>query len=149
MNLYSLLDENTILTDADVSNKEELLNAMIDTLGSQVNEQQLEDIRKSVFQRERIMSTGVGKNLAIPHGKVSSIEKNYASFAILNNPVEVGSVDQQPVKLAFLLVGPENNNSMHIKLLSRISILMNSTVFGIRLENSTINEVVYITLVSE
>ena len=52
MNLYSLLDENTILTDADVSNKEELLNALIDALGSQVDEQQLEDIRKSVFQRK-------------------------------------------------------------------------------------------------
>ncbi len=143
MNLYSLLDENTILTDADVSNKEELLNALIDALGSQVDEQQLEDIRKSVFQRERIMSTGVGKNLAIPHGKVSSIEKNYASFAILNNPVEFGSVDQQPVKLAFLLVGPENNNSMHIKLLSRISRLMNSTVFRQKLEKCTTPEEVY------
>src|SRR5690625_2300159 len=84
-----------------------------------------------------------GKNLAIPHGKVSSIEKNYASFAILNNPVEFGSVDQQPVKLAFLLVGPENNNSMHIKLLSRISRLMNSTVFRQKLEKCTTPEEVY------
>src|SRR5690625_5137917 len=115
MNLYSLLDENTILTDADVSNKEELLNALIDALGSQVDEQQLEDIRKTVFQTERIMSTGVGKNLAIPHVKVSSIEKNYASFAILNNPVEFGSVDQQPVKLAFLLVGLEIKTGIIIK----------------------------------
>src|SRR5690625_2964676 len=89
------------------------------------------------------MSTGVGKNLAIAHGKVSSIEKIYASFAILNIPVELGSVDQPPVKLAFLLVGPENNTSMHIKLLSRISRLMNSTVCRQKSEKCTTPEEVY------
>lgn len=143
MNLYSLLDENTILTEADVNNKDELLNAMVDTLSSKVKASQLEDIRKAVFQRERIMSTGVGKNLAIPHGKVGSIDTNYASFAILKEPVEFNSVDRKPVKLAFLLVGPEQNNSMHIKLLSRISRLMNSTVFRQKLEECTTSEEVY------
>lgn len=143
MNLYSILDENTILPEANVNNKDELLHAMVDTLGSKVDAGQLEDIRKSVFQRERIMSTGVGKNLAIPHGKVASIDTNYASFAILKEPVDFKSVDRKPVKLAFLLVGPEKNNSMHIKLLSRISRLMNSTLFRQKLEKCTTSEEVY------
>lgn len=129
MNLYSLLDNSTILAKISVTDKDQLLNNMIDTLKGKVDESQLEDIRESVFEREKIMSTGVGKSLAIPHGKVASVEDNLASFAILKEPIEFNSIDGKPVKMAFLLVGPEKKNSIHIKLLSRISRLMNSVSF--------------------
>ena len=129
MNLYSLLDNSTILANVDASDKDELLNKMIDTFKEKVEDGRLDEVRQSVFERERIMSTGVGKSLAIPHGKVTFIEENLASFAILNEPIEFDSIDEKPVKMAFLLVGPEKKNSVHIKLLSRISRLMNSVTF--------------------
>ncbi len=75
------------------------------------------------------MSTGVGKQLAIPHGKCDSINEILASFAVLDESVEFESIDNQPVKMVFLLVGPEDKSNHHIKLLSRISRLMNSTAF--------------------
>ncbi|MDX1640596.1 MAG: PTS sugar transporter subunit IIA, partial [Balneolaceae bacterium] len=100
-------------------------------------------IREAVFEREKIMSTGVGKNLAIPHGKVASIEENYASFAVLKDPIEFDSIDDKPVKMAFLLVGPAGENRLHIKLLSRISRLMNSTTFRETLSGCTTAEEIY------
>lgn len=129
MNLYSLLDKSAILANLSVDHKDELLNEMVNVLKEQVDDEQLKEIRESVFEREKIMSTGVGKNLAIPHGKVASIEENYASFAVLKEPIEFDSIDGEPVKIVFLLVGPEKKNSIHIKLLSRISRLMNSSSF--------------------
>ncbi|MEX0647664.1 MAG: PTS sugar transporter subunit IIA [Balneolaceae bacterium] len=129
MNIHMLLDDSTILVNLQVSNKEELLNKMIDVFDEQVDKNQLEEIRTAVFEREDIMSTGVGKNLAIPHGKVKSIDKNYASFALLKNPIDYNSIDNQPVTMVFLLAGPQSGNSSHIKLLSRISRLMNSSSF--------------------
>lgn len=129
MNLYSLLEKSAILSDVEAENKEDLLHIMVDSLRNQVTEEQLEDIRDAVFQREKIMSTGVGKQLAIPHGKVASIDRNIAAFAILKQPIEFDSIDNKPVKMVFLLVGPEKSNSAHIKLLSRISRLMNSSSF--------------------
>lgn len=129
MNIYSLINQSTILANLQVQNKEELLHKMVDVLKKKVNENQLKDIRDAVFEREEIMSTGVGKNLAIPHGKVASIEENYGSFAVLKDPIEYDSIDGKPVKMAFLLVGPAGENRLHIKLLSRISRLMNSTTF--------------------
>lgn len=143
MNLYSLLEKNAILSNVDVKNKEELLHLMVDALKNQVTKNQLDDIRESVFQREKIMSTGVGKQLAIPHGKVVSIEKNLASFAILKKPVDFNSIDKKPVKIAFLLVGPEKTNSTHIKLLSRISRLMNSSSFRESLSDCTSSQEIY------
>jgi fructose-specific phosphotransferase system IIA component len=129
MNLYSLLEKSAILSEVEADNKEELLHTLIDSLAGQVTKEQLEDIRKAVFQREEIMSTGVGKQLAIPHGKVASVDRNIAAFAILKQPIEFNSIDDKPVKMVFLLVGPEKSNSAHIKLLSRISRLMNSSSF--------------------
>ncbi|TVR28438.1 MAG: PTS sugar transporter subunit IIA [Balneolaceae bacterium] len=149
MNIYSLLNKSTILANLKVSSKEDLINKMVNTLSEQLDEGQLEEIRKSVLEREEIMSTGVGKNLAIPHGKVKSIECNYASFAILDEPIDYDSIDGKPVQLVFLLVGPEAKNSAHIKLLSRISRLMNSTTFREELEKCETSQEIYDTFHKE
>jgi fructose-specific phosphotransferase system IIA component len=129
MNLYSLLDKSAILANLYAKDKNELINSIINLFKNKVSEDQLNDIREAVFEREKIMSTGVGKNLAIPHGKVGTIEQNYAGFATLKEPVDFDSIDGKPVTMVFLLVGPEKKNNTHIKLLSRISRLMNSSSF--------------------
>lgn len=130
MNLYSLLDQVTVLPNFAVGSKEELINALVDALEEKLeSEEQLEKVRKAVFEREEIMSTGVGKGLAIPHAKTQAVDKNMAAFALLEEPLDFNSIDDEPVRLVFLLVGPESNNSQHIKLLSRISRLMNSGSF--------------------
>jgi len=130
MNLFSLLDEITVLANYEAVSKKELINALVDTLKDKVEStEQLEEIRKAVFEREEIMSTGVGKGLAIPHAKTKAVEENHAAFALLKEPLDFDSIDKEPVRLVFLLVGPESKNSQHIKLLSRISRLMNSGSF--------------------
>lgn len=130
MNLYSLLNQETILPQFEAGSKKELINALVDTLKSSTDsDEQLDEIRKAVFEREKIMSTGVGKGLAIPHAKTKIVEKNHAAFALLTTPLNFDSIDNEPVRLVFLLVGPHANNSQHIKLLSRISRLMNSASF--------------------
>ncbi|MDR9417436.1 PTS sugar transporter subunit IIA [Gracilimonas sp.] len=130
MNLFSLLDEVTVLCNFEIESKEDLINALVDTLQDKVEtEEQLEEVRKAVFEREEIMSTGVGKGLAIPHAKTQAVDENLAAFALLKKPLDFESIDKAPVRLVFLLVGPEANNKQHIKLLSRISRLMNSGSF--------------------
>ena len=130
MNLFSLLDEITVLPNHIAGSKKELINALVDTLKDKVDSnEQLEDVRKAVFEREEIMSTGVGKGLAIPHAKTKAVSENHAAFALLKDPLDFDSIDNEPVRLVFLLVGPESKNSQHIKLLSRISRLMNSGSF--------------------
>ncbi|WP_340102585.1 PTS sugar transporter subunit IIA [Rhodohalobacter sp. 8-1] len=129
MDISTLLDRSTIAKGLEVADKKELINSVVDLLEPKVNKEQLEKIRQSVFDREEIMSTGVGKQLAIPHGKCDSISETLASFAVLDESVEFDSIDNLPVKMVFLLVGPEDRSNQHIKLLSRISRLMNSSTF--------------------
>lgn len=133
MHIFSLLDTQTVLPDLEARDKAEILDKLVLSLKGKVSNGEIEKIREAVFERERIMSTGVGKGLAIPHGKSPGIEQTYAAFAILKNPVDYDAIDGQPVNMVFLLVGPQSSNSMHIKMLSRISRLMNNSDFRDRL----------------
>jgi mannitol/fructose-specific phosphotransferase system IIA component (Ntr-type) len=75
------------------------------------------------------MSTGVGSGFAIPHGKTDAVNDIVAAFAVTAQPIDYQSLDDQPVRLIFLLVGRDNMVGPHIKLLSRISRLMNKEDF--------------------
>ena len=142
MNLFALLDEQTVIPSLEVKNKKQVINALVDTLSSKLEASVLETVREKVFERESVMSTGVGKGLAIPHCKTSAVEDNFAVFARLEKPLDFDSIDGEPVNLIFLLVGPDSKQSHHIKLLSRISRLMNSASFRDKILHSETHEVI-------
>ena len=142
MNLFTMLDEKTVLPNLKAENKEQVINDLINTLRYDVGSDTIEEIRNSVFEREKIMSTGVGKGLAIPHCKTKAVDRNYAAFARLESPLDFNSIDNEPVQIIFLLVGPDSNHSQHIKLLSRISRLMNSTSFHAKILKSDTSKII-------
>ena len=142
MNLFSLLDADTVVPNLKVENKKQVINTLIDLLASKIDGEALERVREGVFERESVMSTGVGKGLAIPHCKTKAIDENYAVFARLSAPLNYDSIDGEPVELIFLLVGPDSKHGHHIKLLSRISRLMNSASFRGKILTSETKEVI-------
>jgi len=103
----------------------------------------LEGMRQSVIEREKIMSTGVGKGFAIPHAKSNSVNEIIAAFGKLDEPVDFQALDGQPVNLIFLLVGRENLVGPHIKLLSRISRMMNRDEFRENLAKAQTADEIY------
>ena len=133
MKLFTLLDSESVKTDLRPGDKYELINALVQTLAPKLPTGALEPVRQAVLERERLMSTGVGKGFALPHGKTQAVDRNHGAFAVLPDPVAFDSLDQQPVRLVFLLVGPSSDSSTHIQLLSRISRLMNHDAFRLRL----------------
>ena len=149
MDISTHLDRSAIVKDLEVDNKKDLINKLVDLLEPKVSPDQLEKIRKAVFMREEIMSTGIGKELAIPHGKCDSLNEILAAFTVLDNKVDFDSIDNEPVKMVFLLVGPENQSSQHIKLLSRISRLMNSSAFREKLLECEDSNEIYETFKAE
>jgi len=129
MKVFELLDPKYILTGFKSGKKDDVINELIDLLKGDDRVIDLEEVRKCVFDREKIMSTGVGKGFAIPHGKTNSISDILAAFGKSETPIEYNSLDGEPVHLVFLLVGKDNLVGKHIKLLSRISRLMNNDEF--------------------
>lgn len=133
MKVSELLNEKNILTDFSSDKKNDIINELIDLLKGDERVVNLEEVRNCVFEREEKMSTGVGKGFAIPHGKTNSVTDIVAAFGKSEKAIEYDSLDGEPVHLVFLLVGKETLLAKHIKLLSRISRLMNTEEFRKRL----------------
>ncbi len=133
MKISDILTENLVATGLLGNTKNEVIDAMIDLVASSPKVLDKEKVRKAIFEREEIMSTGVGNGFAIPHGKTEAVSDIVAAFAVTAQPIDYQSLDEKPVRLVFLLVGKDNLVGPHIKLLSRISRLMNKEEFRRRL----------------
>jgi fructose-specific phosphotransferase system IIA component len=133
MKISDILTENLVATGLPGITKNEVIDAMIDLVASSPKVLDKEKVRKAIFEREEIMSTGVGNGFAIPHGKTEAVADIVAAFAVTAQPIDYQSLDEKPVRLVFLLVGKDNLVGPHIKLLSRISRLMNKEEFRRRL----------------
>jgi fructose-specific phosphotransferase system IIA component len=129
MKITEILNEGVIRTNLPGTTKEEIINGMIDLIAGQSHVIDKEKMRIAIFEREKIMSTGVGSGFAIPHGKTDAVSDIVAAFAVTAQAIDYQSLDDQPVRLVFLLVGRDNMVGPHIKLLSRISRLMNKEDF--------------------
>jgi len=133
MRISDILTEEVVATDLPGGSKEEIIDAMIDLVAISPKIIDKEKVREAVFEREKIMSTGVGNGFAVPHGKTDAVSDIVAAFAVTAEPIDYESIDEKPVRLVFLLVGKNNMVGPHIKLLSRISRLMNKEEFRKRL----------------
>jgi len=72
-------------------------------------------------QREKLGSTGIGDGLAIPHGKISTLDEIVVAFGRSKEGVDFDSLDGKPVHIFFLLLAPENSVGQHLKVLAKIS----------------------------
>ncbi len=75
-------------------------------------------------EREKLGTTGVGRGIAIPHGKIPGLDGIYGLFVRLDSPINFESVDNEPVDLIFLLLAPEAAGADHLKALARVSRLL-------------------------
>src|SRR6266705_2556404 len=133
MKISDILEEKLIRTNLPGLSKEEIINQMVDIVGQSSKVLDREKVRTAILDREKIMSTGVGNGFAIPHGKTEAVSDIVAAFGVTAEPINYQSLDEKPVRLVFLLVGKDNLVGPHIKLLSRISRLMNKEEFRKRL----------------
>lgn len=82
------------------------------------------EILAAVEERESVLSTGIGLGIAIPHAKSSSIDSLALVCGRTAQPIPFEALDGEPVRLVFLLVGPESAAGQHVKALSRIARLV-------------------------
>ena len=99
-----------------------------------------------LMERERLGTTGVGNGIAIPHGKLATVDRLYGLFARLETPVDFQSIDEQPVDLVFLLLAPETAGADHLKALARVSRLLRDASVCEKLRGTDNNEALYALL---
>ena len=88
-----------------------------------------EQVLQAVLDREKIMSTGIGDGIAIPHGKSAAVTELVAAMGTQRRGVDFDALDGEPAFVFFLLVSPANVSGPHIKALARISRLLKNDEF--------------------
>lgn len=83
-----------------------------------------QDVLRAVEEREAVVSTGIGFGVAIPHARSSAVQELTLVCGVSPEPVPFDSIDGEPVRLFFLIVGPESSAGQHVKVLSRIARLV-------------------------
>jgi PTS system nitrogen regulatory IIA component len=115
-----LVREASVLNLVSTS-KDDLLGEMASALAMIEPHLEKGKLLEVLRERESLQSTGIGEGVAIPHGKVSGLDRLVATFARSRQGVDFDSIDGQPTQLFFLLVVPEQSGGQHLKALARIS----------------------------
>lgn len=129
MKLSDILNTDLIKIPLQNNAKKEIIEEMIELAYKSGKIKDRNKVLKAVFDREDMMSTGIGNNVAIPHGKSNGVDQLSVALGVSDSDIDFDSLDGKPVRLVFLLLSPENSAGPHIKMLSRISRLLNQKNF--------------------
>ncbi|HEX5726496.1 MAG TPA: PTS sugar transporter subunit IIA [Longimicrobiaceae bacterium] len=120
MLLTELLAPERVKVPLTGASKDDLLRELVGVLGEAGAVADADDVLRAVRRREEELSTGNG-GVAIPHGKTESVGGLVMAAGTTRGPVEFEALDGQPVRLFFLLVGPQSAAGQHLKALGRIA----------------------------
>ncbi|GAA0780153.1 PTS IIA-like nitrogen-regulatory protein PtsN [Roseibium denhamense] len=133
MDLSDLLGKDAVIACLKAKSKKQAIQELSGKAAELTGLSERE-IFDTLLQRERLGSTGVGHGIAIPHGKLTRLDKLVGVFAKLDKPVDFDSLDDQPVDVVFLLLAPEGAGADHLKALARIARQLrdNTVINGLR-----------------
>lgn len=120
MKIYDYLNEELIFF-LDVATKDEALKALVE-LAVQVKKlPEGERFHQAILDREKIVSTGIGMGVAIPHAKLPTYNDFFIAIAILKTGIDWNALDGAPVRLIFLIGGPDDKQTEYLKILSSLT----------------------------
>ncbi len=145
MTLADIIDARAILANVKSQSKKQLLQDLAQAMAPVAGIEQRK-IFETLNTREKLGSTGLGQGIAIPHGRISGIERVSGMFAHLATPMDFGSIDGEPVDLVFVLLAPEHDGADHLTALARISRLMRQPQTVAKLRGTQSPEALYAIL---
>jgi len=129
MKIIELLNENLILPSLSGTTKQHVMEELVEHLASVQQGINAGELLKTLLEREKLGSTGIGNGIAIPHGKLSGLSNIILVFARSTAGVPFEAIDGKPIHLIFLLVAPANSTGGHLKALARLSRLLKNDSF--------------------
>ncbi|MBB6252479.1 PTS IIA-like nitrogen regulatory protein PtsN [Nitrospirillum iridis] len=143
--MIELLKPDGIVANLRASSKKQVLQELAKR-AAELTGQHERAIFDVLLERERLGTTGVGRGIAIPHGKLPTLPKVCALFARLDRPVDFDSIDEQPVDLICLLLAPESAGADHLKALALVSRMLRNPLFCEKLRGADTADAIYALL---
>ncbi|NLD95031.1 MAG: PTS sugar transporter subunit IIA [Fibrobacter sp.] len=124
MRVQDILQKNSILIELASTDKQEVLTQMARYMVSLHGISNGDSIAQKILERESDMSTGIGYGIAIPHGRISGIDKLYMIAGRSDKGIDFNAIDEEPVHLIFMMISPANTSTDHTNILSSLSRIM-------------------------
>ncbi len=126
--LVNYFDEQLFLPDLKAKNKDELFEELIDQFVKIKYFKNKNIILEMLHQRERLGSTGIGKKVAIPHGRSTSASDILIAFGKSVDGIDYDAIDGKPVQLIFMIIAPpQDENNMYLPILGKMVEILNKT----------------------
>ena len=129
MNITELIVPERVSYCPQIGSKKRLLEHISELLAKDTPKLTWNEIFNSLINREKLGSTGLGKGVALPHGRTGSLDGPLCAFVRLGEPVEFDAADGEPVDLVFALLVPEESTEEHLQVLSSIAELFSNPSF--------------------
>lgn len=129
MNIADILTADRVVSGAHISSKKRALEMLSEMLVVADTPAVQAEIFESLLARERLGSTGFGKGVAIPHGRVKSAQQAVGAFLRLEEAIDYDAIDGQPVDLIFAMIVPEESTEEHLRVLSALAELFGDDQF--------------------
>ncbi|MCF7792644.1 MAG: PTS sugar transporter subunit IIA [Candidatus Cloacimonetes bacterium] len=116
-----IFDENLIEMGHYALDKKSCLYEMAELLEKRQIISSADDFFDVIMEREKLMSTGIGRKVAIPHARTEVALKLKIAVYLLDNELEYGAIDGESVKIIFMVAVPDSMKEIYMKVLSAIS----------------------------
>lgn len=122
MRVSSFIVQEAIVPALTATTKEGVIREMVESLHAAglFRESETEDIIRAVMRREQLGTTGIGKNIAIPHSRHPAVDRLIGTLAISHAGVPFDSLDGEPVHVFVLLVSPQDRPGEHLRALETV-----------------------------
>lgn len=149
MKISEILKKDFIIADLAGKDKASVLIELTNFLGSHGAIKNKEILHSALIEREKLGSTGIGENVAIPHAKSDELDQILTLFGRSREGVDFDSLDKKPVHFVCLVVAPAHSTGHHLKALARISRLLKNEVLRQNILKSQNEKEIYSCLLDE
>ena len=145
MQVADLLSPRSVIAQLRATSKKQALQEVARRAAAIAGaaERQIYDV---LAERERLRSTGIGRGVAVPHGKLADLSRLYGVFARLERPIPFEAVDDQPVDLLFVLLAPLEARTEHLTALALVSRLLRDRTICEKLRGTDSADALYALL---
>jgi PTS system nitrogen regulatory IIA component len=143
MKLSSIINKDCSKAAVLFNSKKRVLEYISELAHEQLPQLNQHDILNALMTREKLGSTGIGKGIAIPHGRMAGIEQVTAMLLVNQQGIPFDAIDNRPVDIFLALIVPEGDNEQHLKTLAEIAGKLNDKEFCKQLRNASNDDELY------
>ncbi len=146
MQISDFLTLECVLAGMDCHSKKDALDTLAKTIANSDSATSQTEVFDCLLARERLGSTGLGKGIAIPHGRLTQGKKTLAAFIQLQEAVDYDASDKLPVDLLFALIVPEDATDEHLQILAMLAEMFSQDTVVAKLRTASSADELYTIL---